>query len=169
MTPEELLKQGKLDDCLTAVEKQIRANPADPKLRVLLFQVLAVMGQWDRAQTQLQVAAGMNQANMLMAQVCKQAILCEHLRAEVWAGKRTPLVLGEPEQWVGWMVQAQAMTAAGQHAAASELRARAFEEAPGVAGTIAVGESKPQPFEWIADADERLGPILEAVVDGKYY
>ena len=170
MTPEELLRAGKLDDCLTAVEKLVRGNPADAKLRVLLFQVLAVMGQWDRAQTQLQVAAGMNQANILMAQVCKQAILCEHLRNEVWSGKRTPLVLGEPEQWVGWVIQAQAMNAAGNHAAAAELRARAFEEAPAVAGTIVAGENqKPQPFEWIADADERLGPILEAVVDGKYY
>ena len=24
-------------------------------------------------------------------------------------------------------------------------------------------------FEWIADADPRLGPMLEAMVDGKYY
>jgi type VI secretion system protein ImpE len=170
MTPEELLKQGKLDECLAAVEQKIRAAPADPKLRIMLFQVLAVMGQWDRAQNQLQVAAGMNQANLLMAQVCKQAILCEHLRAEVWEGKRSPLILGEPEEWLSWMVQAQAMTAKGQHEAAAELRTKAFEAAPAMAGTITVGdEGQPQPIEWIADADERLGPILEALVDGKYY
>ena len=24
-------------------------------------------------------------------------------------------------------------------------------------------------FDWIADADSRLGPVLEAVIDGKYY
>jgi type VI secretion system protein ImpE len=171
MTPEELLRQGKPDECLAEVERQVRAAPADPKLRVLLFQVLAVLGQWDRAQTQLQVCAGMNQANLLMAQVCKQAILCEHLRNEVWAGKRSPLILGEPQEWVSWMVQALAMSAGGQHAAAAELRSRAFEAAPAVAGTIVVGDESdaPKPIEWIADADERLGPILEALVDGKYY
>jgi type VI secretion system protein ImpE len=26
-----------------------------------------------------------------------------------------------------------------------------------------------QPFEWIADADSRLGPVLEAFVNGRYY
>jgi type VI secretion system protein ImpE len=171
MTPEELLKQGKLDECLKAVEALVRSKPADAKLRVMLFQVLAVMGQWDRAQTQLQTAAQMDAANNLMAQVCKQAIICEHLREQVWAGKRTPLVLGEPEEWVSWVIQAAAMTAAGQHAAAADLRARAFEAAPAVAGQIVVGddESPSVAFEWIADADERLGPMLEALVDGKYY
>jgi type VI secretion system protein ImpE len=171
MTPEELLRQGKLDECLAAVEQKVRSAPADPKLRIMLFQVLAVMGQWDRAQNQLQVAAGMDQANLLMAQVCKQAILCEHLRNEVWAGKRSPLILGEPEEWLSWMVQALAMSAKGQHEGAGELRGKAFEAAPAVAGSIVVGDGgePPQPIEWIADADERLGPILEALVDGKYY
>jgi type VI secretion system protein ImpE len=171
MTPEELLRQGKLDESLKAVEALVRSAPADPKLRVMLFQVLAVMGQWDRAQTQLQTAAQMNVANGLMAQVCKQAIMCEFLRSEVWSGKRTPLVLGEPEEWVSWVIQAAAMTAAGQHAGAADLRARAFEAAPAVAGQIVTGDSdsEPQSFEWIADADERLGPMLEAIVDGKYY
>jgi type VI secretion system protein ImpE len=26
-----------------------------------------------------------------------------------------------------------------------------------------------QPFEWIADGDSRLGPVLEAIVNGRYY
>jgi type VI secretion system protein ImpE len=173
MQPEELLRQGKLDECLAEVEKQVRANPADAKQRVVLFQVLAVMGSWDRAQTQLAVAAELSKDNLLMAQMYKQAILCEHLRQEVWAGKRTPLVLGEPAEWVAWMIQAQAMTAAGQHVAAAELRSKAFDAAEAVSGTIKVGKneetSESISFEWLADADERLGPLLEAVVDGKYY
>jgi type VI secretion system protein ImpE len=37
-------------------------------------------------------------------------------------------------------------------------------EAPGVPGRI-----DDQPFEWLADADTRLGPMLEAVVNGRYY
>jgi type VI secretion system protein ImpE len=71
---------------------------------------------------------------------------------------------------VSWVIQAAKMSAAGQHDAASELRARAFDAAPAVAGSMAVGDDPtPRPFEWIADADERLGPMLEAIVDGKYY
>ena len=43
-------------------------------------------------------------------------------------------------------------------------RARAFDAAPAVSGDI-----DGQPFEWIADADMRLGPMLEAVVNGRYF
>jgi len=44
------------------------------------------------------------------------------------------------------------------------LRGRAFERAPAIPGTI-----NGQRFQWIADADPRLGPILEAIVNGRYY
>ena len=33
----------------------------------------------------------------------------------------------------------------------------------------ACGTVNGEAFEWIADADMRLGPVLEAVVNGKYY
>ena len=52
----------------------------------------------------------------------------------------------------------------GQLAQARELRAKAFEAAPAISGTI-----NEKPFEWLADADMRLGPILEAIVDGRYF
>ena len=44
------------------------------------------------------------------------------------------------------------------------LRGRAFESAPTRAGRL-----DGQPFTWLADADGRLGPMLEAMLDGKYY
>ncbi|MBX3410436.1 MAG: hypothetical protein KF859_11190 [Phycisphaeraceae bacterium] len=173
MLAEDLLKQAKLGECLKALEGHIRQNPADPKLRVFLFQILCVTGDWDRAMNQLAVVAEMDPMSLLMAQTCKAAISCERLREQVFAGQRTPLILGEPEPWIGWMVQALALSAQGNHAAAADLRAKAFEEAPTTSGTLRVGksddESAEHPFEWIADSDERLGPILEAVVDGKYY
>src|SRR5262245_36027478 len=131
------------------------------------------MGEWERAQTQLSVAAEMDATNSLMAQMCEKAILCERYRSEVFAGKRSPMLLGEPEPWVGLMVQAAMLTAQGKHAAAAELRTQAFEQAPAAAGEIDVGPEEGKTvthaFEWIADADETMGPLLEAIVDGKYY
>ena len=164
MTAEELVKAGQLDAALAELQKQVRANAADPKLRVFLFQLLAVRGDWERALTQLNLAADMKPENLLMAQVCRAALQCEALRADIFAGKRMPLVLGEPAEWLGWLIQANQYTAQGQYAAARELREKAFEAAPAVAGRL-----NGQPFEWIADADQRLGPVLEAIVDGKYY
>jgi type VI secretion system protein ImpE len=164
MKAAELLKAGRLEDCLGALQSEVRANPADAKLRVFLFQLLAVLGQWGKAMTQLNVAAELDASCLLMAQACRQLLNCEVFRAEVFAGRRGPLVFGQPEEWLGWLVQANSLLAGGQSGQAAELRDRAFEAAPAVAGQI-----DGQPFEWIADADTRLGPILEVVVDGRYY
>jgi type VI secretion system protein ImpE len=161
---EELLRSGQLSEALEALESEIRADPANAKLRVFLFQLLSVLGDWERALTQLNTAAEIDAANLLMAQVCRAALNCEALRKEIFAGKRSPLVFGEPAEWIGWLVQANQMIAEGKYKASQKLRERAFETAPAIAGSI-----DDQRFEWISDADSRLGPVLEAIFDGKYY
>jgi type VI secretion system protein ImpE len=175
----DLVKAGKLAEALTTLQNEIKQKPENAYLRVFLFQLLAVMGQWERAATQMAVAAQMDAENLLMAQVCRGAIECERFRAEVFAGKRLPLVLGEPEEWVGMLVHANQLTGQGQHAAGAELRTKALEAAPAIGGTIRTVAGAPDDegaepetataFEWLADADSRLGPVLEALIDGKYY
>jgi len=181
MTAEQQLRAGCLSDCLQALQNEIRNDASDPKLRVFLFQLLCVMGQWDRALNQLQVLASMGPETMMMARVFEPVLQCEIFRAKVFAGQHTPIIFGEPEEWMGHVIQANEMTAKGQFKAAQELRDKAFETAPAVAGTITrhakpvdAPSGKPQemvaePFEWIADADVRMGPMLEAVVEGHYY
>jgi len=164
MQAEELLRAGKLEETLQALQDQVRAKPADASLRVFLFQLLSVMGRWDRAMTQLNVAAEMDAANLLMAQVCRAALNCEAFRAQVFAGQRTPLVFGEPQEWVSLLFQANSLLAKEEYAAARDLRDQAFDAAPATPGTI-----DGKPFEWIADSDPRFGPMLEAVLNGKYY
>lgn len=164
MLAEQLVKEGRLDDALAALQAAVRKDPASGKLRVFLFQLLAVRGEWSRAMTQLGVAGELDPATLLMSQVCGQAVQCETLRADVFAGKRTPLVFGEPAEWVGLLVQALRYTADGLHDQAAALRDKAFDAAPGIAGSI-----DGQAFEWLADADLRLGPVFEAYIEGKYY
>jgi type VI secretion system protein ImpE len=171
MQPQELLKQGQPREALVALQALVRAQPQDAKLRVFLFQLLAVLGDWERSLAQLQIAAQMDAKNMLMAQMCRQAIACEMLRAEVFEGKRSPTVVGEISEWAGMLLEAARLTAQGNARAGSELRARALEAAPTTSGTIEVeegGATTNHPFEWIADADARMGPMLEVVVDGRY-
>lgn len=164
MNAKELLQQAKIPEALAALQNEVRAKPNDAKLRVFLFQLLAVTGQWERAATQLKVCADQDNSTLLMAQVCGPALAAENLRAEIFAGKRSPLLLGEPAEWIGWLLQANKHFADGQYGAAADLRQKAFDAAPATGGTI-----NGQPFEWIADADQRFGPMLEAIVDGKYY
>lgn len=173
MKAQELLKEKNLTQALKALEDSIRKDPADAKLRVFLFQLLCVMGEWARAMTQLGVVMEMDPKAMLMVRTCKAAIDCEVLRAEVFAGTRTPLIFGEPADWIAKVVQAAALDGQGKPEAAMALRDQAFENAPTTTGTFEVGSDhetvESHPFEWIADTDARLGPMIEAMVDGKYY
>lgn len=164
MTPEEILKSGDAEGALAALSEKVRANPGDNKLRIFLFQLMCVMGQWDRAIRQLKICGEKDPAALPMAQTYREAIICEVYREKVFAGEKTPLVMGQPQDWLAQLIEAQRLLAQGQPQAAADLRAQAFEAAPGSSGMI-----DGQPFEWIADADMRLGPVLEAIVNGKYY
>lgn len=164
MNAEELVKAGQLREGLQALQREIRNKPEDARLRIFLFQLDCLLGQLDKALTQLQVVASLTPESMLMAQIFRPVITCEMLRREVFAGKRTPMIFGEPVEWVGSLVQAGAQVARGEYEPAAALRTLAFDAAPTVAGKI-----DGKPFEWIADADSRLGPVLEAFIEGKYY
>lgn len=164
MTPEENIRAGRLDEAMASLREAIRTNPADWKLRVFLFQFLSVNGDWEKALTQLNVIADMSPDCMLLAQIFRPVLQCEALRADVFAGKRSPLIFGEPQEWIGLLVHANVLAAQGELPQARELLDRVLEEAPAVSGSI-----NERDFEWIADADSRLGPVLEAVIEGKYY
>lgn len=164
MRAEEYLQSGNLEKALAALTEEVRSNPSKVELRIFIFQLLSVLGQWDRAMTQLNVAAEMDSDAALMAQVYRMALNCEVLRSSVFQGRRSPLIFGEPLQWMVWLTQVPGLIAAGKLKAAAALRDRAFDAAPAVSGRI-----DGQAFDWIADADARLGPTLEAIVNGKYY
>jgi type VI secretion system protein ImpE len=160
----ERLKNGDPQGALARLQEEVRAKPEDAKLRVFLFQLLCVLGQWDRALNQLKVASGLDPAALVMAQMYGEAVRCEAVRREVFEGKRSPMIFGEPDQWLAWLIESLLERGRGNAERSRQLRAQAFEEAE-----TSSGELNGQPFEWIADADSRLGPVLEAIVNGRYY
>ena len=164
MQAEDHLKAGDLDGALAALQDSVRGDASNADLRIFLFQLLSVRGDWKRAIQQLKVSAELDKSATPMAQTYREGIVCEVYREKVFAGEKDPLIFGEPQEWIALMVEALKSNAAGNHAQAAETRARAFEAAPAVSGRI-----DGQPFDWVADADMRLGPILEIVINGKYY
>ena len=164
MLAEQSLKEGDLSAALSELQEAVRDDPSDGERRIFLFQLLCVLGQWDRALTQLNVAADLDSANLLMAAVYRPALQCEAFREQVFLGQRTPIVFGEPPPWIGWLINANQRLAEGRYDQAQGLFEQAFDEAEPASGVI-----DGQPFEWIGDADSRLGPILEAIVDGRYF
>lgn len=167
-TPEQALRDALAAQdpagALAMAEQATRANPAEAKPRIALFQVMCLLGQWKRALNQLEVIGQLDAEALSMVSTYREAIKCEAVRAQVFAGAMTPLAFGEPQAWLAFLVEALQHEAAGAVAAAADLRSRAFEEA-----SFPAGAANGVPFDWMADADPRLGPVLEAIVNGRYY
>ncbi len=161
MTAANLLHDGDLSGALSALQGDIRQKPADPKLRTFLFQLLAVEGQWDRARQQLDVLVDLDPAAMPMVHTYREALACEALRAEVFNGSKMPLVFGDPEPWIASRLEI--LKNPDLRSCVVQLD-QLLEQAPAVSGSI-----NGEPFSWIADADARLGPVLEVVMNNKYY
>lgn len=161
---ESVLRAGDPRAALQQLTAAVRAKPADASLRVFLAQLLCVLGQWERAHTQLNVVADLDPLAIPMRETVGHAIRCELMRAQVFAGKRTPMVFGQPDEWLALLIESLLQKGQGKAALSEDLARRAFDAAP--AGSGRVNE---QPFAWIADADSRLGPVLEACVNGRYY
>jgi type VI secretion system protein ImpE len=161
---EAALRAGDPRTALQYLTSAVRAKPADVKLRIFLAQLLCVLGQWERAHTQLNVVADMDAETVAMRETVGHAIRCELMRVKVFAGNRTPMVFGQPDEWLALLIESLLQKGQGNAAMADDLAARAFEAAPEVKGRI-----DGQAFTWLADADSRLGPVLEACVNGRYY
>ena len=146
------------------LRRMIQKHPQRSDLRIFLFQIYCVQGEWMKAGTQLDVLLELDPSSKPMVETYREALKCEVLRREVFDGKRSPLVLGAPQDWLAMMIEALRVDAEGRADAAAQLRAGALEAAPATSGKL-----DDAPFAWLADADSRLGPVVEAIINGKYY
>jgi len=164
MIAETLLQAGDPHAAQEALQEQVKKNAADPKLRIFLFQLMAVNGQWKRSTAQLEIAGQLDSSADPMVQAYRDVINCELHREAVFAGKSKPLIFGEPEEWVALLVEAQQAFAKGDFDLFTRLNEQAFDKAETRSGKIN-GDS----FNWLADADQRFGPVFEFMFNGHYY
>jgi len=159
-----------LADVLSRAEAAVRAKPQEARERWLLFELLCVLGQWERALKQLQAWAAMSRDHEGAAQVMRGLIRAERQRAELFAGNAEPATLtasgSVAPAWLAGLGEALRLAAPGDAAAletADQAREAALEKAPDTAG-----ESNLLPFAWITDSDSRLGPVCEVILAGAY-
>lgn len=165
--PNELLRQGDLDGARSALVEIVRAKPQDVQARMFLFQLLALLGEWDKARLQLTTLATLSPEAQMLPAAYGQAIEAERQRALAFSGDAEIAVHGVSEnEGDAWPLQlAQAMTcfARGDAARGEELRDAAFDAAQDTPGTV-----NGRAFDWIANADSRFGPTFEAIIGGKW-
>jgi len=128
---------------------------------MFLFQLLCVVGEWDKARKQLDTLATLSPEARMLSVVYGQAIDAEAVRAEVHDGGLKADVLAGGG-WAEGLASALQSDAKGEPDAAS-LREAALDAAPDTPGDLDGTR-----FEWLADADSRFGPCFEAIIGGRY-
>ncbi|MDR2092616.1 MAG: hypothetical protein LBP58_04785 [Azoarcus sp.] len=142
------------------INAAIRTEPLAASHRLALAQLRLVQGEYAKALQQLQLACQFDADLAPEAQLIRMLVRAEQTREAVFEGKILPDLLVPPPTWLENMIAA--LREEGDKAA--ELRQKALAEAPPSRGRH--GETA---FEWIADGDERLGPVTEIILGGVYY
>jgi len=73
----ELFAAGKLADAIALARQDVQRDPAQASHRAILFDLMCVLGQWEKATTQLNVLTEMNPKYMQLAAVYQPALECE--------------------------------------------------------------------------------------------
>lgn len=162
-SPDELIKAGDVAAARAALVEEVRSRPDDRKARMFLSQLLLVLGEWDKALTHMKALANLSPEALTLFTAYDRAVTAEKTREAVFAGKATPEGLAPGGPWFELLLQALAAETKGEAEKAATLRADAFDQAPETKG-----DADGAAFDFIADADSRFGPAIEAVVDGKY-
>ena len=157
-----LLAGGDIRGARSALIEEVKANPGDPRVRMFLFQLCVLTGEWDRAKSQVETLAKLDPAAKMLSVAYSQCIDAEARRAAVMAGSESAAMLS-PVEWGDALAEGIRLRQSGSEGA-NEALDRAFEQAPTSAGTLDDGTA----FDWIADADPRFGPTIEAIIAGRY-
>jgi type VI secretion system protein ImpE len=162
VTAKELLDSGQLSAALALVTEGVKANPGDATQRTALFELLCFAGDLDRAGRQLDVLGTESTEADLAVHTYRQALAGERERRRFYAEGIPPQIL-PPVIYGGAQLKAVELYRAGDHAGALSMLEEAEDVRPLVTGKLNGVE-----FDDFKDADDLLGPFLEAFVDGRY-
>jgi type VI secretion system protein ImpE len=163
MNAKELLDAGRLTALVELLNEDVRAHPADIKLRTFLFEALCFAGDYERAQRQLDALEGLNAQLESGIAIYRNLLSAERSRLAVANENQLPMFLLEPPAFVSLYIAALHRLREGKAADARALLLEGMEQQPAAAGKI-----DGQQFTDFLDADPFLGPFLEVIVNERY-
>jgi type VI secretion system protein ImpE len=161
----ELFRAGRPAAALEPLSAAMRADPSSTSARIFLFQLLAVLGEWDRAENQLRVVADLDPKLAYFKKIYVPAIAAERSREAILTrGEGQPTILGDPPPWMALIAKGIELYAKGHSTEAAGLLLRARQDSGEQAAIV-----NEQPCSSIADADVRFGSMLEVIIESEYY
>lgn len=165
MRTEEWLSQGNLEEAIAQARQDVSRTPENAGFRFLLFELLVLAEDFDGAENELRHCA-IADPNLAESVEFYQGLLnAERLRYNCLnKAIGAPQALLEPPSYGTTFIQALWLLCQSRVEEAEALLARGWQEVPKISGSLD-GER----FTEIRDADDVLGPFLEALVPGSYF
>lgn len=163
MTAKELLDAGQLAAAIEQLNKEVKARPADPRLRTFLFELLCFAGDYQRADRQLEVIGHQSTTAEIGVQIYRNAMAAERARQRLFADGLQPHFLLNPPPYARFHLDAINRLRENRPEEAKALLEESLRSRPAVTGRL-----DGQPFSDLQDSDELVAPFLEAVIQEQY-
>ncbi|MBP1624760.1 MAG: virulence protein, SciE type [Acidobacteria bacterium] len=96
MNAKDLFQEGRIEDAVKALAAGLRNDPTDIRSRTFLFELLCFMGEFDRAEKQLDLLSDISKEAGMGTLIYRSAIQAERLRREMFDTKNFPKTAPEP-------------------------------------------------------------------------
>jgi len=163
MNAKDLIQAGRLSEARAQLTAEVKAAPSDSGKRTLLFQVLAFLGEWEKAERHLDMVAALDPRSAMGVQVYKDAINAEKERRAVMAGQRLPGFITDTPPYLGLYLTAWGKLREGNLDEATSLYRRVEKERAVVSGSM-----QGKKFRGFSDTDAFLSSFLEVIVHDRY-
>ncbi len=154
---------GRLSEARAQLTAEVKGAPSDGSKRTLLFQVLAFLGEWEKAERHLDMIVALNPPSETGVQVYKNLINAERERQGVIERKSIPGFAASPPAYLDTYFAAWDRLKDGEPAKARRLYREIGGHLSPLSGTVD-GRS----FEGFSDMDAFLSLFLEVVVHDRY-
>jgi len=159
---DELIKAGHLAEAVTALNQEVKDNPEDVRLRTMLFELLCVIGQWERAERALAAMAAQSVEIAEGVVVYQKLLQAEAKRRQCLQGAALPKQPVSGAALDPWLAALKQLAAGGPQAAAAR-----FAEAE-TGRRCPTGRRHDADFADLRDADDRFAAVLEVLLGEDY-
>ena len=163
MTAAELLRAGRLSDARSHLVNTIKERPGDTSSRNLLFQVLAFLGEWDKALRQLDILGLQHPGPESAVNLYGKLVAAENERSLVFAGERIPSFMTTEPPFLQASFNFRECLSSGQIDEALELFDTIETMVPDVTGRMDGAE-----FNGFCNTDVSLAHYLEVFIHERY-
>lgn len=159
---DDLLSRGDISGARDLLTEQVRSDPGNFQVRMFLFQIFALTGEWKRAKSQLDVMTKLDPAAQMLSVAYSQCIEAEQVRRDIFLGQTDMNFLGDVS-WATGHIENLRNLQTGSKISGSSFSS-VFNDAEDSPGTSNSGLE----FDFLSDVDPRFGPSVEAIIAGQY-